>query len=126
MLPPSIQGFKLERLNETYEVQELYNDRKSLTHGAVSGYEIAYASKQSQKVNGISEPVYRAVFAKQFVANGGSIKSDDFSGFYIESKIVLIIDKIKKTSIFRGLVGKGKKKAYLFGPFHSPNAGLLT
>ena len=93
MLPPSIQGFKLESLNEAYEVQNLYNERKSTTHGPVSGYKIAYASKQSQKANGISEPVYGALFKKQFVPNGGSIKIDDFSGFHIESEITFIIDK---------------------------------
>ncbi|NQZ58249.1 MAG: fumarylacetoacetate hydrolase family protein [Lentisphaeraceae bacterium] len=93
MLPPSIQGFKLESLNEAYEVQDLYNERKSTTHGPVSGYKIAYASKQSQKVNGISEPVYGALFKKQFVPSGGSIKIDDFSGFHIETEIAFIIDK---------------------------------
>ena len=93
MIPPSCQGFKLNSLDEAYEIQELYNQQKSKTHGALSGYKIAYASKQSQKVNGIPEPVYGALFEQQRVANKGHINVADFSGFHIESEVAVVIDK---------------------------------
>jgi 2-keto-4-pentenoate hydratase len=93
MIPPSVQGLRVESMDAAYEIQELYNAAKSKSHGKVSGYKVAYASKESQEANGISEPVYGVLFEGQKVVDKGAINVDDFSGFHIEAEIAFIIDK---------------------------------
>ena len=107
--PPSAQGFTVDSLDEAYKIQAIYNSEKSKSFGPISGYKIAYASLQSQKANGINEPVYGALFEKQRVPNGGIIKVADFSGFHIESEIAVIIDK----DIPAGLKNPSSLKPYI-------------
>lgn len=93
MLPPSVQGVTVASLDDAYSIQRRYDRSKSKTHGPVSGYKIAYASKQSQQSNGIPEPVYGSLFAKQQVPNNGTLAIAEFTGFHIESEVAVIIDR---------------------------------
>ena len=99
IIPPSVQGFKLDSLDDAYAVQRRYDRAKSKTHGPVSGYKIAYASQQSQQANGIPEPVYGSLFQKQQVANNGTLAIAEFTGFHIESEVAVIVDRDVPSSV---------------------------
>ncbi len=88
--PPFGKGTEVDSVT-AYRIQKVLNEHLAKRLGPRSGFKVGYASKASQEHNGMSEPAYGALFARQEVADGGEVRADDFLHFHIETEIAFVL-----------------------------------
>ena len=93
IVPPTATTHPDLSVEKAYALLEVIYQRESATLGTPSGYKLAYASKASQKANGISEPVYGRLHSKQEIPDHGTLDLSAYADCCNESEITLKFGK---------------------------------
>lgn len=80
-------------IKTAYDIQDKLTSRLSKKLGAVSGYKIGFATPSAFEKYNISEPACGALFEKQKIDVGGTIHSNEFVLFHIETEVAFTLDK---------------------------------
>jgi len=86
ILPPELMP---DTLDEAYRVRQLLEEIEARTRGPVAGYKIGLTTPIMQRLCGVDEPVYGAIFGNEVHHRRAELPARDYCRLGIETEIAL-------------------------------------